>query len=73
MPNSPAYRRRRNLIINYETEHLALGYGLGNAPQTDTSPVNAAYRTYIIRAREQYASVVIWPHYSPAAAQKCAA
>src|SRR5262252_1657889 len=23
MPNSPAYRRRRNLIINYETEHLA--------------------------------------------------
>ena len=22
MPNSPAYRRRRNLIINYETEHL---------------------------------------------------
>src|SRR5215510_8576664 len=23
MPNSPAYRRQRNLIINYETEHLA--------------------------------------------------
>jgi len=22
MPNSPAYRRQRNLIINYETEHL---------------------------------------------------
>src|SRR5215831_3183173 len=28
MPNAPAYRRQRNLIINYETEHLAYIYSL---------------------------------------------
>src|SRR5215813_13080996 len=42
MPNSPAYRRRRNLIINYETEHLGsllVGYHMQQA--LDAAPLQA--------------------------------
>src|SRR6266851_5256887 len=40
---------------------------------TDKSPVNASHRNYFRWATESDAPAVTRPHYSPAAAQKCAA
>src|SRR6266571_8151416 len=40
---------------------------------TDQSPVNVSHRNWVRWATESHAPAVTWPHYSPAAAQKCAA
>ena len=54
MPNSPAYRRRRNLIINYETEHLVTAIEILSF--ANKRPGHAAYLTYRRKRRAILAS-----------------